>query len=37
MEKAGILKPGIPALVGDGCPVDLLKVRVDTQKRGDGP
>ncbi|CAM9667103.1 unnamed protein product [Scytosiphon promiscuus] len=25
MEKAGIMKPGIPALVGDGCPVELLK------------
>lgn len=26
MEKAGIIKPGVPVLVGERCPVDLLKV-----------
>ncbi|CAM9212108.1 unnamed protein product [Ectocarpus sp. 12 AP-2014] len=25
LEKAGIFKPGVPALVGDGCPVDIMR------------
>ncbi|CAN0208450.1 unnamed protein product, partial [Discosporangium mesarthrocarpum] len=25
-DKAGIFKPGVPALVGDGCPIQLLRV-----------
>ncbi|CAM9889446.1 unnamed protein product, partial [Ectocarpus fasciculatus] len=25
LEKAGIFKPGVPALVGDGCPIDIMK------------
>lgn len=26
LDKAGIFKPGVPALVGKSCPVELLKV-----------
>ncbi|CAM9816029.1 unnamed protein product, partial [Ectocarpus sp. 13 AM-2016] len=25
LEKAGIFKPGVPTLVGDGCPVDIMR------------
>lgn len=25
MEKAGIMKPNVPALVGDACPQDLMR------------
>jgi dihydrofolate synthase/folylpolyglutamate synthase len=28
IEKSGIIKPGIPVLVGPDCPVPLLRVRV---------
>ena len=26
LDKAGIFKPGVPALIGKSCPVELLKV-----------
>ncbi|CAN0346421.1 unnamed protein product [Ascophyllum nodosum] len=29
MEKSGIFKAGVPALVGEGCPLDLLKSVAD--------
>ncbi len=27
-EKAGIMKPGVKCLVGPGCPIDFLRVRI---------
>lgn len=29
-KKAGIFKRGVPALVGPGCPMFILKVRIST-------
>ncbi|CAN0454906.1 unnamed protein product, partial [Scytosiphon promiscuus] len=32
LDKAGIFKPGVPALIGKGCPVELLKVSAITKQ-----
>lgn len=31
LDKAGIFKPGVPALIGKGCPVELLKGVADSR------